>query len=345
MDLQTIVRETKQLSDNVLVVSLTNGFKIIYEKQYQNKFEIYEDDDSKVKERRKVGTRTTVTYSLFHPESDCLCEGNNATEIQTNKPTSFSRQAHSSIDDYLKRNACISKRTSDIKDFDFGGETAKDDPVQLFEEFTSPLEIKEFKYRDWEEFGQQTLAVFGSPVLILWDLISRLWDSISGQNGQKHDHNGAGAYAIFALPIMPLYLLKELVAPNEFLIRGNRSKKTKGVLYGENRGDDPAVVFCHDDNPKKFTRLEIIFPNGMTLTDHGLFNYPNQEYVMSQYNKAKFFFHPDGELSKRVYDLNDRKQEAENRWKKQEKIFRQFYQQLKEETNHETFLKSVGFLS
>lgn len=316
MDLQAIVRGTEQLNDSVLVARFTNGFDIAYEKLLENEFLVYEDDEeSEVKERQLIGSRITVKYSLLPAQRSGILSGHNSEEINTNKPRSFSPQAHSSIDAY------ISGRTSEIEDF---RETAK----QLFGEFTNPLGVEEFKYRDWKEYGRTSLIVFGWPVLAPYYLIA----------GRKHDHSGDAGIGILAAPLLLPQLLKELVAPSgePFLRKAKRSKPTEGVLYTDNRGEDPAVVFHHDGNPKKFTQLEIIFPNGMTLTDHGLFNYPNQPYVMGKYNEAKLFFHPERDLSKRVYDLNDREQGVNNRRA-------EFYQQLRE-ADHEGFLKSVGFL-
>jgi len=314
MDLQTIVRETKQLSDNVLVAKLTNGFDVAYEKQLEKELQVYEDEDSNIREKREVGKRTTVKYSLLPIQRRGILSGHNSEEINTNKPRIFSPQAHSSIDAY------ISERTSDIEDF-------REISKQLFEEFTVSLGIKEFKYRDWKEYGRVSLTVLGWPVFLSWYLIS----------GHKHDASGDGGLAILASPLLLPLLAKEFFAPNEFLRKASRSKTTEGVLYVENRGDDPAVVFHHDDNPKRFTQLEIIFPNGITLTDHGLFTYPNQEYVLGKYHEAKFFFHPEGDLSQRVYDLNEREQKVGNRRA-------EFYHQLRE-ADHDGFLKSVGFLS
>ena len=188
--------------------------------------------------------------------------------------------------------------------------------------------ISDFKYRDWKEYGRTSLIVFGWPVLAPYYLIA----------GRKHDHSGDAGIEILTAPLLFPQLVKEFVVPSgePFLIKAKKSRATDGVLYAENRRDDPAVVFNPDDNPKRFSRLEIIFPNGMTLTDHGLFNYNNQKHVMEAYHHAKFFFRPEGDLSQRVYDLNDRRQNVSCK-------IAEFYQQLRE-ADQGQFLRSIGFI-
>ena len=80
MDLQSLVRETKPLIDNVLVVRFTNGFDVAYEKQSETEFRVYVDEDSEVKERKPVGSRTTVKYSLL-PAQRCGILPHNCKEI------------------------------------------------------------------------------------------------------------------------------------------------------------------------------------------------------------------------------------------------------------------------
>ena len=315
MDLQSILRETRQLTDGVLIARLTNGFDLAYEKQLENEFHVFENKNSNCEERRNLGSRTTVKYALLPAQRRGITSGHNAQEIQTNKPGSFSPQARTSIDVY------ISKRELDIEDF---REAAK----QLFEEFIAPLGITEFRYRDWKEYGRVSLMVFGWPILLPQYLIS----------GHKHDYSGDGGLAVLTAPFLLPHLARELVAPNEFLRRAYRAKGIDGVLHEETRGDDSAILFHPDGNPKKFSRVEIIFPNGMTLTNYGLFTCPNQEYVMGEYNRAKFFLHSDKELNKRAYDLNEREKSENNRWV-------EFYERLREsDSDHEGLLNSVGFL-
>lgn len=308
MGLQDMLAGTDQLGEDVVVARFNNGFEVAYERQLERGVLVTQTADGR---KEEVQGGTVVRYALLdHRE---LPGGHNAKDLETHDYAGFSRDAERMINTYIKTAGTAMKR-------EFDQRTARSH--ELYERITAPLEVEQYQHRRWGEYAGAWGMVLAWPVLLPMTL--------------ARPSGGSGDLGILLMPLLIPHLIKELFIPHEFLERSSRVKNKK-QLVRENDGTRVAVEFRYGgESPRDFAALDLIFPEGLTLTHYGLFKSQNQEHIQGKYRDAKFFMDVDDTTREGVRSLHHEQEDMWDRWRE--------FQKFLGASDQKTLLQRAGFL-
>ena len=165
------------------------------------------------------------------------------------------------------------------------------------------------------------LGFLGWP-LLLYSTITRKTTSASGD---------AEIAWLFFAPVGFVYAARELLKPSlEVKIITNTAALSK-----ERKEDYPAVLLNYSNDPKKFSDLELVFPNDISLRNGGACRQNNQK-CLEKYKEATYFLPVEKTLKEKLYaSINLEEKRIEERI--------QFGRRL-QETDQVAFLQKIGFL-
>jgi len=283
MSLQDLVKETKELSESVLAVDLTNGFSIGLEKA-----------------PFKYSKSKSMKYRLlYNTGSYCGHLGENAKFVSNGKSTSFSGDVGKMLDDYTMTLQDLTKPIDDQIE-------------ELYDEVLAPIEIEPVKKRNFSyllpAFGITLTYPISVPAIFIFAMVSDMGGTIGA---------GLMRYALYA-PLQIPEAIRYAVHPS---IKG--VKVTNKEVFSEKPENENYVAitdFGRNFNPDFFgdssslkgrkVFLHATFSDGLELTDKWL-SYHNEHNsdIKNPYSSTKQFLPVDKELSDRAHSLyNQHKQ-------------------------------------
>ncbi len=327
MDLTTLIKNTKAYSpsymdecdygqqdqlngSSVLVVKLTNGFSIAYEKGREQLARIgpggrpqYIDGSETV----------SVKYHILSPASGRISSGDNARSLETGLADSFSPWGEGKINSYA---------TEERMPLD----NLKNDVVDTYKKIIEPLEIVEKKRRSW---GVISLVLGGT---VAWPITAPL-ALLGSLLGSRSEVLGFVIYAPGLIPEMAKELVKPSVSYNKVV--------QKEIIHPE-PGEDRAAVFfggyrgSGENNPHDFKGLpDLLFSDGMWVNGYGGdSNKRTKEDDKQKYQESEYFINVDPKLEASIRESVAAEEKLWGDWK-------MFKPTLEE---HRKLLKSIGFI-
>lgn len=335
MSLENKVEKVKKFGENSIVVDLTDGYSIAYEKQ-------------------KTINGEGIFYSVADLENRLYQD---AYDIEDDKSGrySFSKK----FAEVFKNYKCSASKRLDASDKKITDYSNK---------ILSPLDIKVDKYRLWNHpmnwlimgglsvawsalvpLGlcasalEKVLPKWASPILIPFVPLYLIAPNHNPANFIK------APYPFIFLQMM-YYQAKELFVPSGRCFR----VFNEDLLKNSPDSGDGRVLFWHDwesgstpkpSEHKKFDRCNIMFQDGFAVKhDYRAYDKKvaflvkdvNREYGMYLERNKKYFISVDAKLKQDLYDaLVEQENEHEN--------FNAFCKSLKKEV-HVNLLKSIGFI-
>ncbi len=303
INLQDKMKDVVTYGKSFRIVKFDNGFSVAYERQNVQKREVMELANGDRDVQMITSPETFIAYGLLPPRGS-LPGGHNADILGSNKPASFSNEAEDIAEDY------VSKKDRWIERVERGTQ-------ELYKEAIAPLNIKEFKHRDWKELGQGSLFAFGWPILLPYYMIQ----------GHKSDHSGDGGLAVLFAPLLIPYIIKGLVIPSETSLK---VENTKLLTRDSEEGKNVALDLNYSGNPRKFDCIELILENGLEISSSGYIFDGRKE----DYKKAQWFMKVDERIKEAFCEAHESTQGEWNRW-------RNFREELKE-NNQEGLMELIG---
>lgn len=327
MDLTTLLKDTKRYTpsymdecDNlepdqlngssVLVVELTNGFSIAYEKGRERLARI----DARGRPQYIDGSEMEkVKYQILSPVSGRISSGDNARSLETGLADSFSQWGEAKINSYA---------TTERMPLDH----LKNDVIETYKTIIEPLKIVEKKRRSRGLIG---LALGGT---VAWPITAplALLGNLLGSRSELL------AYAIYAPGLIP-EMAKELVKPS---VAYNRLQHDK-MVHSE-PGDNRAAIFFGGSRGAGSRDLHdfrgtpnLLFSDGMWVNDYGAhFNERTTEDDQEKYRESMYFMNVDQKLEKSIRESVAAEEKLWKEW--------QMFKPTGEE--HKALLNKVGFI-
>lgn len=221
-----------------------------------------------------------------------------------------------------------------------------------FDAITEPLQMEEYKFRDWKNILQGVGAIVG--LTAIWPF-SMAYILLGGM--RKTDTSGDASLAFMmaplALPSVLAYAAKEIISPTT---KANRIKTTE-ILSQKPDKNSAYLFFPYDEKatPSRYNCVEFVVSDRIHLSDgermvHTIINnggsstfcderaifVRKEEREDPEYGGKKWFFPVDKDLVTELESTIDEKEKLHDE-------YNSFYKQLNQK-NQIAMLKSVGFV-
>ncbi len=323
MDITTLIKDTKIYTpsdrdkydnpeqDNLnrsslLVVELTNGFSIIYEKGKEQLARISLGG----KPHYIEGSETeSVKYHILRPGRGRISSGENARSLETGLSDSFSPWGEERINSYA-----IEKRTHSVN-------------VDTYEKILEPLQTVEKKRRSW---GYISLILGGTvawpvtaPVVLLSSLIF----------GRCPEPLAALLYAPLHIPGIARELVKPSVTYNKVLnkeiLSSEPGEKRAAIFFGGYQGSGSKTPDDFQGSPY------LLFSDGMWANQcRAFFEKHTKEEDKEKYRESECFVEVNPVLETMMRKSVAAEEEMWKEW--------QNFKPTQEE--HKALLRNIGFI-
>ncbi|NPE26956.1 hypothetical protein HNV12_03055 [Methanococcoides sp. SA1] len=182
--------------------------------------------------------------------------------------------------------------------------------TDIYMEMLSPLDLKLIHKRHWNMITYPILGSITWPINVSYQILK------TGYKQATNTYKHGDQYGVFAAISAPLFLphsLKELVAPSVKGLGVSNMEKLLKERIITTRPDDqnPAIIFGHGTEGPNFFGdssslsgkkgyIDLFFPDGLSLGDHGALYPANSEKT---YESSNHFIKVNPDIKTELRDL------------------------------------------